>query len=80
MSLSETVKKLKKRKPSKLIICNWKNIHTKYTSYALWIQLSIQMKKVFFSMNMIYTVKKWKILGKINYVQRTLDDESSAKH
>ena len=29
---------------------------------------------------MIYTVKKWKILGKINYVQRTLDDESSAKH
>ena len=35
---------------------------------------------VFFSMNMIYTIKKRKILRKINYIQRNLDDKRSARH
>ena len=36
---------------------------------------------VFFSMNMIYTIKiRRKILRKINYKQRNLDDKRSARH
>ena len=31
-------------------------------------------------MNMIYTIKKQKILRKINYIQRNLDDKRSARH
>ena len=34
----------------------------------------------FFSMNMMYTIKKRKILRKINYIQRNLDDKRLAKH
>ena len=34
----------------------------------------------FFSMNMIYTIKKRKIFRKINCIQRNLDDKGLARH
>ena len=38
------------------------------------------IKTIFFSMNIIYTVKKWKTSRETNYIQRNLDDKRSIKH
>ena len=53
-------------------------------SYVFWIIICTNLvfvwDRLFFSMNMIYTIKKWKILRKINYMQRNLDGKRSVRH
>ena len=44
------------------------------------IRICASVSKFCFSMNMIYTIKKWEILRKTNYIQRNLGDKHSARH
>ena len=42
--------------------------------------ISADLASFFFSVKMICTIKKGKILRKTNYIQRDLDDKRSARH
>ena len=63
------------------IQCSLEEVATPiFISLFCYLTVLFHFSFQFFSMNMIYTMKKRKIFRKINCIQRNLDDKGLARH